>query len=71
MTIDLDLCEAGTFYLTRSRSVTVILKGTGVSKFYRFMGKDGRWVWMKSRGTVIYNTNHEPQYVVCMNYVYT
>ena len=35
------------------------------------MGKSGRWVWMKSRGTVIYNTNHEPQYVVCINYVYT
>ncbi len=52
-------------------AIAVLVKGTGVSKFYRFMGKTGRWVWMKSRGTVIYNSNQQPQYVVCINYVYT
>ena len=50
--------------------VTVIAKGTCVSKYYRFLGKTGQWVWMKTRATIINTTGNDPQYVVCLNYVY-
>ncbi|KAL5008784.1 hypothetical protein ScPMuIL_014365 [Solemya velum] len=48
---------------------SLIVKGTSVSKYYRFLGKSGDWVWMQTRATIIYNTSNSPQYVVCMNYV--
>ncbi|XP_041353639.1 hypoxia-inducible factor 1-alpha-like isoform X2 [Gigantopelta aegis] len=48
---------------------TLIVKGNSVSKYYRFCGKNGDWVWMQTRATIIYNTSNKPQYVVCMNYV--
>ncbi|XP_077865879.1 uncharacterized protein LOC144353126, partial [Saccoglossus kowalevskii] len=47
----------------------VIVKGTSVSKYYRFLGKSSEWIWMQTRATIIYNTNNEAQYVVCQNYV--
>jgi PAS domain S-box-containing protein len=47
----------------------LIHKGTSVSRYYRFLAKNGDWVWMQTRATIIYNTKNEPQYVVCMNYV--
>ena len=49
--------------------VAVIHKGTSVSRYYRFLAKNGDWVWLQTRATIIYNTKNEPQYVVCMNYV--
>ena len=49
--------------------LSVIARGQSVSKYYRFLGKTGEWVWMQTRATVIYNTTNQPQYVVCMNYV--
>ena len=48
---------------------SVIQKGSSMSKYYRFMGKNGEWVWMQTKATIIYNTNNVAQYVVCMNYV--
>ncbi|KAL3875266.1 hypothetical protein ACJMK2_038188 [Sinanodonta woodiana] len=47
----------------------LIIKGTSVSTYYRFLGKNKDWVWLQTRATIIYNTNNKPQYVVCMNYV--
>ncbi|XP_067681764.1 endothelial PAS domain-containing protein 1-like [Haliotis asinina] len=47
----------------------LIVKGTSVSKYYRFFGKTGDWIWLQTRATIIYNTSQKPQYVVCMNYV--
>ncbi|XP_046370342.2 uncharacterized protein LOC124144808 isoform X1 [Haliotis rufescens] len=47
----------------------LIVKGTSVSKYYRFFGKTGDWVWLQTRATIIYNTANKPQYVICMNYV--
>ncbi|XP_072030681.1 uncharacterized protein [Amphiura filiformis] len=47
----------------------LIQKGSSMSKYYRFMGKNGDWVWMQTKATIIYNTNNVAQYVVCMNYV--
>ncbi|XP_022105283.1 uncharacterized protein LOC110987134 isoform X2 [Acanthaster planci] len=47
----------------------LIMKGTSATKYYRFMGKNGSWVWLQTRATIIYNTNNVAQYIVCMNYV--
>ncbi|XP_033733882.1 protein similar-like [Pecten maximus] len=47
----------------------LIIKGTSVSKYYRFLGKNCDWVWMQTRATIIYNTKNVPQYIVCMNYI--
>ncbi|XP_071506240.1 uncharacterized protein [Diadema antillarum] len=47
----------------------LIVKGSSMSKYYRFLGKLGEWVWMQTKATIIYNTNNVAQYVVCMNYV--
>lgn len=40
-----------------------------MSKYYRFLGKAGEWVWMRTKATIIYNTSGVAQYVVAMNYV--
>eukprot|EP00918_Siedleckia_nematoides_P046283 GHVU01101465.1.p1 GENE.GHVU01101465.1~~GHVU01101465.1.p1 ORF type:complete len:667 (-),score=68.00 GHVU01101465.1:1938-3938(-) len=45
------------------------MKGSSVSKYYRFLGKTSEWVWMQTRATIIYNPSSQPQYVVCMNYI--
>jgi hypothetical protein len=55
--------------LTNAFLIAVIDKGTSVSKYYRFLGKTGEWVWMQTRATIIYSAASKPQYVVCMNYV--
>ncbi|XP_048732183.1 endothelial PAS domain-containing protein 1-like isoform X3 [Ostrea edulis] len=47
----------------------LIVKGSSVSKYYRFIGKNCEWVWMQTRATIIYNTSNVPQYIVCMNYI--
>ncbi|CAC5375112.1 HIF1A [Mytilus coruscus] len=47
----------------------LIVQGSSVSKYYRFVGKNCDWVWMQTRATIIYNTNNVPQYIVCMNYI--
>jgi len=52
-----------------SYCIAVIVKGTSVSKYYRFLGKNDNWVWLQTRATIIYNTANKPQYIVCMNYV--
>ncbi|XP_050405221.2 uncharacterized protein LOC126821016 isoform X2 [Patella vulgata] len=47
----------------------LIVKGASTSKFYRFMGKNGDWIWLQTRATIIKSTTNEAQYIVCMNYV--
>lgn len=51
------------------RFLPVIVRGQAVSKYYRFLGKTGAWVWMQTRATIIANSANEPQYVICMNYI--
>lgn len=48
---------------------TLIKSGTGVSKYYRFLGSTGVWVWMQTRATIVSDTRGKPQYVVCKNYI--
>lgn len=45
-------------------------KGQAVSGQYRMLAKNGGYVWVETRGTVIYNSrNSQPQCIVCVNYV--
>ncbi|CAH1792592.1 unnamed protein product [Owenia fusiformis] len=44
-------------------------KGTGMSKYYRFAGRNTDWVWTQTRATLIYQANNQPQYIVCMNQI--
>ncbi|XP_013386590.1 hypoxia-inducible factor 1-alpha isoform X2 [Lingula anatina] len=49
---------------------TLFSKGQTVTGQYRFLAKDGGFVWVVTEGTVIYNSrNQKPQCVVCVNYV--
>eukprot|EP00058_Branchiostoma_floridae_P021100 XP_002606590.1 hypothetical protein BRAFLDRAFT_72659 [Branchiostoma floridae] len=54
---------------TQASLLQMIHAGQSTSKYYRFMGKLGDWIWMQTRATIIYNTGGSAQYVVCMNYV--
>lgn len=47
----------------------LIKTGTGVSEYYRFLGRTGVWVWMQTRATIVCDTRGQPQYVVCNNYI--
>ena len=45
-------------------------RGEGLSGYYRFLNKFGEYVWMQSRGVIIYDKHSGyPSYVVCVNYV--
>ncbi|KAJ8365363.1 hypothetical protein SKAU_G00141940 [Synaphobranchus kaupii] len=55
--------------LTRSHH-NLCTKGQAVSGQYRMLAKQGGYVWMKTQGTVIYNSrNSQPQCIVCVNYL--
>ncbi|RUS86581.1 hypothetical protein EGW08_005662 [Elysia chlorotica] len=47
----------------------LILSGTAVSGYYRFLSRTGAWVWMVTSATIIYDTRRHPQYIVCKNYI--
>ncbi|KAG5855205.1 hypothetical protein ANANG_G00046580 [Anguilla anguilla] len=55
--------------LTRSHH-NLCTKGQAVSGQYRMLAKHGGYVWVKTQGTVIYNSrNSQPQCIMCVNYV--
>ncbi|XP_013386582.1 uncharacterized protein LOC106156045 isoform X1 [Lingula anatina] len=45
----------------------IIAVGKTVSKYYRFLSKSGDWVWVQSKATILYNSNSQPQSVVCIS----
>ncbi|ESO96455.1 hypothetical protein LOTGIDRAFT_159865 [Lottia gigantea] len=47
----------------------LLAKGASTSKYYRFLGKSGDWVWMQTQATIIYDAENKGKYVVCMNYI--
>eukprot|EP00794_Sanderia_malayensis_P017655 gene17655-19410_t len=48
----------------------MLQKGQCVSGFYRVLTKLGGWIWMKTKGNIVYsNTNFQPQYIININYV--
>lgn len=53
-----------------SLSFLVIYKGQVTTKYYRFLTKDGGWVWIQSYATVVHNTrSSRPHCIVSVNYV--
>ncbi|KAF6205739.1 hypothetical protein GE061_019912 [Apolygus lucorum] len=52
-------------------SHTVLLfKGQVTTKYYRFLAKDGGWVWMQSYATIVHNSrSSRPHCIVSVNYV--
>ncbi|XP_064617712.1 single-minded homolog 2-like isoform X2 [Liolophura sinensis] len=49
---------------------TLLLKGQVTSKYYRFLSKDGGWVWMQSYATIVHNSrSSRPHCIVSVNYV--
>ena len=50
--------------------VLVLSKGQSVSGYYRLMTKKGGWIWMLTKGNIVYsNTSFQPQYIININYV--
>ncbi|XP_014670218.1 PREDICTED: neuronal PAS domain-containing protein 2-like [Priapulus caudatus] len=48
---------------------SLLKTGKAVSECYRFLGKTDAWIWMKTRASIIFNTNHQPQYIMCQNFI--
>ncbi|XP_049782561.1 single-minded homolog 1-like [Schistocerca cancellata] len=49
---------------------TLLFKGQVTTKYYRFLTKDGGWVWMQSYATIVHNSrSSRPHCVVSVNYV--
>ena len=50
--------------------IAVLLKGQVTTKYYRFLAKDGGWVWMQSYATIVHNSrSSRPHCIVSVNYV--
>lgn len=43
--------------------------GASSSGYYRFLSRNGAWVWLITHATIIEDTQKRPQYIVCRNYV--
>lgn len=49
---------------------TLLLKGQVTTKYYRFLAKDGGWVWIQSYATIVHNSrSSRPHCIVSVNYV--
>ena len=48
----------------------MLVKGQVTTKYYRFLTKDGGWVWMQSYATIVHNSrSSRPHCIVSVNYV--
>nr|CAG4643127.1 EOG090X0484 [Ilyocryptus agilis] len=51
---------------------TLLFKGQVTTKYYRFLTRDGGWVWMQSYATIVHNSrSSRPHCIVAVNYVLT
>ncbi|XP_075226757.1 single-minded homolog 1-like [Lycorma delicatula] len=49
---------------------TLLCKGQVTTKYFRFLAKDGGWVWMQSYATIVHNSrSSRPHCIVSVNYV--
>ncbi|CAG2225176.1 SIM [Mytilus edulis] len=57
-------------HLYRSVQNSVLLKGQVTTKYYRFLSKNGGWVWIQSYATIVHNSrSSRPHCIVSVNYV--
>lgn len=55
-----------------SVSPPVLVKGQVTTKYYRFLAKQGGWVWVQSYATIVHNSrSSRPHCIVSVNYVLT
>ena len=55
-----------------SPSSAVLVKGQVTTKYYRFLAKQGGWVWVQSYATIVHNSrSSRPHCIVSVNYVLT
>ena len=48
----------------------MLSKGQSVSGYYRVMTKKGGWIWMLTKGNIVYsNSSFQPQYIININYI--
>jgi single-minded-like protein len=48
----------------------VLTKGQVTTKYYRFLTKDGGWIWIQSYATIVHNSrSSRPHCIVSVNYV--
>lgn len=51
---------------------SVLVKGQVTTKYYRFLAKQGGWVWVQSYATIVHNSrSSRPHCIVSVNYVLT
>nr|XP_054753450.1 single-minded homolog 1-like [Lytechinus pictus] len=49
---------------------TLLLKGQATTRYYRFLSKQGGWVWMQSAATIVHNSrSSRPHCIVSVNTV--
>ncbi|XP_078618035.1 single-minded homolog 2-like isoform X1 [Branchiostoma floridae x Branchiostoma japonicum] len=57
------------FHLRYSHHL-LLMKGQVTTKYYRFMAKNGGWVWIQSYATIVHNSrSSRPHCIVSVNYV--
>ena len=50
--------------------VAVLVKGQVTTRYYRFLAKNGGWVWLQSYATIVHNSrSSRPHCIVSVNYV--
>ncbi|XP_051574002.1 single-minded homolog 1-A-like [Myxocyprinus asiaticus] len=60
-----------TFHL-RCAHHLLLVKGQVTTKYYRFLAKQGGWVWVQSYATIVHNSrSSRPHCIVSVNYVLT
>lgn len=64
--------RAGSPPLPLSLPPPVLVKGQVTTKYYRFLAKQGGWVWVQSYATIVHNSrSSRPHCIVSVNYVLT
>ncbi|OQV19375.1 Single-minded-like protein 1 [Hypsibius exemplaris] len=73
-----DLIEKSLYHFVHANDLTtlrhghcqLLTKGQVTSKYYRFLTKDGGWVWMQSYSTIVHNSrSSRPHCIVSLNHV--
>lgn len=54
----------------RQAHQTLLLKGQVTTRYYRFLTRDGGWIWMQSCATIVHNSrSSRPHCIVSVNHV--
>lgn len=49
---------------------TLLTKGQSVSKYYRFLVRNGGWVWLQTKANIVYDSKTcQPEFILCINHL--